>query len=60
MRRSVETPGAKTGWTLSGCRRSDFLHHVVGNVEIRMHLLHIVMLIQNFHELEHLLGALFF
>src|SRR5690242_11437943 len=45
---AVETPGTQMGWTLSGCRSSDFFHHVVGNVEVGMHLLDIVMLIQDF------------
>ena len=30
------------------------------DVEIRMHLLHIIVLVKDFHESQHLLGAFFF
>ena len=42
----------------SGGSGSHLLHDLVGDVKVRIDLLHIVVLIQNFHELQHLLSSL--
>ena len=41
--------GAPDRQPSSSCRDGDLLHHFIGNIEIGMNLLHIIMLIHDFH-----------